>query len=334
MTDHTVNLQPGHVKSIRRGKKPKSGWVNDGILYLEDADSAKVPALVIVPPPATGDLQALINAAPSGGTVNYSGTHTGSVTVNKSLTIVGGQVNGKVTITANDVTLRQMVVLGPQFANYVGGQDAIYAANVSNVTLDRVEAGNAGDSGVRLHYVTGFTILTPNIHDTVYAGIITTSSTDGLIAGGTVQRVGMNGSSAANSDNAYGIALTRYLNTEPQAVRITVRNVTVNDVPTWHGLDTHGGLDILFENNTVARTYRGIMVTASNGQRVTVRGNNISAASYMGIAVVDTRPYVVTGNTISGPTYGIFVDTNACGTISGNTITGSGTPILDRGTRC
>jgi len=228
-----------------------------------------------------------------------------------------------------------MAVIGPQASAYASGQNAIYAEAVSNLTLDGVEAGYVGNAGVRLHYVTGFTIINPNIHDAVYAGIITTSSTDGVIAGGIIQRIGMNGSSAANSNNAYGIALSRFTTADPKAARITVRNVTVRDVPTWSGIDTHGGLDVIFEGNVVERTYRGIMVTGVGGERVTVRNNAISGASYMGIAVVDTRPYAVTGNSIGASlTYGVFVDASACGTLSGNNVVGSATLVLDQGGRC
>ena len=306
---------------------------------------APVPVVPIAPPapsdspaapaPVGGDLQALVNATVPGGTINYTGTWNGALTIGKPLTIVGGRVNGSIRIASSNVTLRMLAVIGPQSSAYVGGQDAIYAEYVSGVTLDQVEAGNVGDAGIRLHAVTGFAILTPNIHDAVYAGIITTSSTDGLIAGGTVQRIGMNGSAAANSNNAYGIALTRYGFETPKSARITVQNVTVLDVPTWHGLDTHGGVDLVFEGNWVERTYRGIMITGVGAERVTVRGNTVAQASYIGIAVVDAVPYLLAGNTItSSPNIGIFVDTAACGALDGNAISGSATPVLDTGARC
>lgn len=295
---------------------------------------APTPAPV-APTPVGGDLQAMVNSAASGATVSYSGSWNGTLTIAKPLTIVGGRVNGSIRIQASDVTLRSMVVIGPQSSVYSGGQNAIYAESVSRVTLDGVEAGNVGDSAVRLHYVTGFTILGPNIHDAVYAGIITTSSTDGLIAGGTVQRIGMNGSAAANSNNAYGIALTRFGFTTPKAARITVRGVTVRDVPTWHGLDTHGGIDLVIEGNRVERAYRGIMITGVGAERVTVRNNVVTQASYIGIAIVDARPYTVTGNTITAsPNIGIFAGVEACGAVSGNSVTGSATAILNQSGLC
>ena len=236
------------------------------------------------------------------------------------------------------MTLRLMAVLGPQSAVYAGGQNAIYAEGVGGVTLDRVEAGNVGDAAVRLHYVTGFTILTPYIHDAAYAGIITTSSTDGVVAGGTVERIGMNGSAAANSDNAYGITLTQMGATEPKAARITVSGVLVRNVPTWHGLDTHGGQGIVFENNIVQGTYRGIMLTGYGGNGNVARGNLIEQSSRpvdgRGILVSDNQGYSIAGNVILAPLpTGIHILAGSCGTISDNTITAT-SAIVDLGSQC
>jgi hypothetical protein len=282
-------------------------------------------------------LQALVNAAPPGGTITFGGTWNGALAIAKPLTLVGGRVNGSVKIMASNVTLRSIAVIGPQSTSYSANQNAIYAVSVGNLTLDRVEAGNVGDAGIRLHYVSGFTILAPFVHDAVYAGIITTSSTDGLITGGRVERIGMNGSAAANSDNAYGIALTRF-GDQPKAARITVRGMLVMNVPTWHGLDTHGGLGIIFENNTVIGTYRGIMLTGYGGDGNVARGNRIEQSSRpsdgRGVLVSDNQHYSISGNVIVGPVAtGIHVLEGSCGTISGNSIT-AGTPIADMGTQC
>ncbi|MBA2632972.1 MAG: right-handed parallel beta-helix repeat-containing protein [Chloroflexi bacterium] len=279
-----------------------------------------------------------MDAAAPGGTVSHTGTWSGALTIAKPLTIVGGRVNGSVRITSSDVTLRSIAVIGPQSSVYSAGQNAIYAQGVSRITLDQVEAGNVGDAGVRLHYVTGFTILTPYVHDAAYAGIITTSSTDGVIVGGTVERIGMNGSSAANSGNAYGITLSQFGSGEPKAARITVRNVLVRNVPTWHGLDTHGGQGIIFENNIVQGTYRGIMLTGQGGNDNVARGNRIEVSSRpsdgRGILVSDNQRYRISGNVIVGPLpTGIHILAGSCGSISGDTIT-AGTAIVNLGSAC
>jgi hypothetical protein len=50
MTDHKLDLKPGHAKSIRRGKAGQS-FTNDGILYIADGDTVSVPAIATTPPP-------------------------------------------------------------------------------------------------------------------------------------------------------------------------------------------------------------------------------------------------------------------------------------------
>ncbi len=76
----------------------------------------------------------------------------------------------------------------------------------------------------------------------------------GTISSNTVQRIGVQ---LANGDNAYGIAVSAY-GGEPRSSDVTVTGNTVEDVPTWHGLDTHGGLRIAFTNNTVRRASRPV----------------------------------------------------------------------------
>ena len=299
------------------------------------------PAAPVAAPPAPattqGDLQAVVNGAAAGATINYSGTWTGALSIAQPVTIVGATIHGSVRITASNVTLRSVRIIGPQAGVFVSEQNAIYAESVSNLTLDGVEAGNVGNAGVRLHYVTGFTILAPYVHDAVYAGIIATSSTDGVISGGTVERIGMNGSAAANSDNAYGITLTSF-GGEPKSARISVQNVVVSSVPTWHGLDTHGGLGIVFENNAVIGTYRGIVLTGPAGDGNVARGNRIEQSSRpadgRGILVSDNQHYSIDNNVIVGPLpTGIEIDRGSCGTINGNTVTAT-TPVLDEGSAC
>ena len=88
-----------------------------------------------------------------------------------------------------------------------------------------------------------------------------------------MQRIGVQ---LANGDNAYGIAVSAY-GGEPRSSDVTVTGNTVEDVPTWHGLDTHGGLRIAFTNNTVRRASRALFITTdTSGNRatdITVTGN-------------------------------------------------------------
>jgi len=75
--------------------------------------------------------------------------------------------------------------------------------------LDRVWVSGWGNAAARLNNVTCLTIRGCSISDAVYAGIITTTATDGLIEGCAIERIGVQGASA-NANNAYGISLSRW----------------------------------------------------------------------------------------------------------------------------
>lgn len=105
---------------------------------------------------ADGTIQALINAAPSGGTVTVpAGTYHESLTVNKNLTIVGASssttiiqaVTGQRTITVtagNNLRLENLTVTGGQTAQGGGG---ILLAGGSLTLVDCVVSGNSAAYG-------------------------------------------------------------------------------------------------------------------------------------------------------------------------------------------
>jgi hypothetical protein len=136
---------------------------------------------------------------------------------------------------------------------------------------------------------------------------------------------------AANSNNAYGISAS---NTEsPVSSDVSISSNTVEDVPTWEALDTHGGLRITFANNTVLRSRRGVMLTSgvgnANATDIMVTGNqflspvSVPVGSQYAVAPVDTLNATITGNTISDWGFGhdlirTYANTNLV--YSGNTV--------------
>ena len=226
------------------------------------------PTLIPVPPETCGSsLQAKVDAAPSGGTLNLAGCkYTAGATISKPLTLVGATVRPPaggtgIVVKANDVTLDGLRIIGPQGATYREGEFGItVAASASSparrLTIRNSEVASFGKAGMWLRYVADLVIEDNEVHDTVYAGIMVISGTGGRISGNTVSRIGVTGA-GANSNNAYGIALEDQ--GLPVSSDLVVANNLVTDVPTWHALDTHGGHRITFVANTVKRiTARGV----------------------------------------------------------------------------
>ena len=109
---------------------------------------------------------------------------------------------------------------------------------------------------------------------------------------------------------------------------------TVETVPTWHGLDTHGGVRISFTNNTVSGAPRALFITSDGSGRkatdITVTGNRFLSPAPATTNLVTVTTYAatrvsVTGNTASGwGSASFFHDYQGQSTglvVSGNTVT-------------
>ena len=147
-----------------------------------------------------------------------------------------------------------------------------------------------------------------DVDDIVYAGVLVLSGKRGVIEGNTVRRIGVEGSEA-NGNNAYGIALTTRPASDFPTSDFVVESNTVEDVPTWHALDTHGGRSIVFADNTVRGSMRGIFITTdAAGNRPTdiaIRGNMLlsPAPIVSNVAAVTTYnadTVAIVGNTATG----------------------------------
>lgn len=203
------------------------------------------------PPEPPINLQTAIDATPVDGTLDCGGgTYSGRFTVSKKMTLKNAIINGPSTHGTYVLT--------------VTGDDA---------TIEDVEI-DGGYIGIGLKGCSGVTVTAGcYVHDVVYAGILTLSATDCTIDGNTIDGV----SPVDDSDNwnAYGIAVSN-LSGQPKSSGIVVNGNDVSNVHTWHGLDTHGGVNCEFTNNTVWACRRAIFLTSSP-TNVLCDGNDLTA---------------------------------------------------------
>jgi Right handed beta helix region len=263
-----------------------------------------------------GSLQGRIDAAAAGSTLRLSGcTYVGGATIGKSLTIAGGTLNVRaggvgLNVTASNVTIEGMHIAGPNKTSYNSAEYGVYAlgsasAPISHLTIRDTDIGSFGSDGIYAMYVANLLVSGNTIHDIVYAGILVYSGQGGRIQGNVVERIGVHGASA-NSNNAYGIALSDQGGAPTSDFVVTAN--TVQDIPTWHALDTHGGHRISFTDNTVRRASRGIFITTSSSSRatdVTVSGNKLLVPAPVttnleAVTTYNTVAVTITGNTITG----------------------------------
>ena len=278
------------------------------------------PAPTATPTPTQvvgcGTLQNRIDGASSGSVLDLTGcTYASSATVNKSLTLRGATINvpagGKgLTITAHDVTLDGLRITGVQNAVYTSELgvhvNATAAAPIRRLVVKNTEISRLGGMGLSLNHVSNFTIRNNDIHDIGYTGIMITSGLTGTVADNTVRRIGATaGMVLPGGDNAYGIAVSDV--GLPQSADVSVDANLIEDVPRWHGLDTHGGQRISFTNNIVRRTSRAIFITGSGSGRagnVVINSNRFESPlpvtfNRIAITLASVSGVSATGNWVS-----------------------------------
>jgi hypothetical protein len=277
-------------------------------------------------PPATpsgpcGDLQRRIDMAPAGSTLDLVGcVYSTSATIDKPLTLKGATISVArssigLLVTADRVTLDGLTISGTQSSDYEDSEigisvNATAEDPVTDLTIRGCDIGDLGGSAVNLIHVVDVTISDCHVHDVAYAGLRVLSGRGGLIEGNTVQRIGMAGTGPGA--NAYGIDLEAIasgdLAKDPPTSDIVVQGNTVEDVPTWHALDTHNGLRITFSGNIVRRAMRAIFITTDSlGNRsrdITVTGNQLfapprSVSGAIAVTLYDVDGVRVTDNAIS-----------------------------------
>jgi hypothetical protein len=293
-------------------------------------------------PAACGSsVQARVDAAASGSTLDLSGcSYNGTLRIAKALHVIGFTLNSPagaaaVTVDADNVTIDTVTLRGPDATTYNGSEAGIAVRRTASNPIRGLSILDStitryGYGGMYLNHVVSPIVLRNRVADGVYAGIMVLSAQGGRIEGNRVSRIGVVGA-AANSNNAYGIALSH---TElPVSSNVSVRYNTVEDVPTWEALDTHGGSDITFANNTVIGSRRGVMLTSGVGgthaTNIMVTGNqflspvSIPDGDQYAVAPVSTVNVTISGNTISDWGAGhdlirTYVNTNLV--YSGNTV--------------
>lgn len=254
--------------------------------------------------PCQHPLQREIDSADPGAILDLTGcTYLTGAEIDKPLTLIGASVRTPagqtaLTVTANDVTIDRVTLVGVQASRFAAGEVGILARGTTAEPIERLtirdsDIATFGGYGAYLRHVTDLQVERNKVRDIVYAGMMVLSGVGGSIHDNIIQRIGLEGASA-NEDNAYGIAVSLAPG-EPPSSDLTVARNFVEDVPTWHALDTHGGIRIDFVGNTIRRSMRAIFVTT-----------DAAGTQPTDIAVEDNlllSPWPVTANVAAVTTY-------------------------------
>ena len=301
----TSRLTPG-ASGLLDPVHRRSGYTRSIVGRL----GTRTTAVRLEPTSCGSSLQARVDAAASGGTLNLIGcTYPAGATITKPLTIVGARVlvpsnQRGLIVKASGVTIDSVVLSGPQATTYRENEVGILSVgSISNLVVRNSTIKTFGNSGIWLGPSTNSRITSTTIEDVVYAGIMLISASGARVDGNAVRRIGVHGA-AANQDNAYGIGVSNLGGT--LSTDVIVDGNTVESVPTWHGLDTHAGRRITFSNNTVNGAPRALFITSDsygrNAGSVTATGNKFLSPSPATSNLVTVTTYAVAGATITGNT--------------------------------
>jgi len=247
-----------------------------------------------------------------------------------TITTTADNING-FNVTGSNVTFRGLTINGPQHTvlstsrgiSAVGADSANYLTDINIIDCN---LSTWGIYGIYMQFVDGFSISKTQIENIFYAGVMGLSVKNGIINNKTtVKNVTGN-----ISNNAYGVALSRIENdslaTHPRSMNVVVDGVIIDNVTVWEGLDTHGGENIQFINNTIKNCKAGIGIVGSD--------NGTQTPSFAPLNSSAINNTINSGKTDGTASYGIaFAGAQgisgasiqyATGSIIGNRIIGHG----------
>ncbi|MGA5690605.1 right-handed parallel beta-helix repeat-containing protein [Cytobacillus pseudoceanisediminis] len=164
-------------------------------------------------------------------------------------------------------------------------QGAGAAGYAKNIIIEDVSIYNIGFYGIFAEFADRVKISNTLIRDIGFAGVGGLSVKNMHIDSSHIK-----GISPGNKGNAYGVFYSRKgaessLKAHPRSADSSVTNSIIEDIPLWEALDTHGGENISFSNNTIRNAKVGIAFVNATGrggkelfgsQKCKAKGNKIA----------------------------------------------------------
>lgn len=182
--------------------------------------------------------------------------------------------------------------------------------NVYGPKIKDVELNGWGAIGFYAQYCNRAEITNSRLLSIGYAGVLFMSSINSIADYNYISDI-----SPGTSGNAYGVTFTRdygSLTQYPRSTGSACHNVITN-IPVWKAMDTHGGENILFNDNYIYDCETGISITTSktasvydvSPQKVIAENNTVIYSSNNGAAKCGIE---LTGGYDSGTTYSYSSD--------------------------
>lgn len=296
-----------------------------------------------------------LNAAISGATHLYfpAGTYivSAQLTITNRQRILVGDGIGKTILSYSSTNtaciettstslfmVKDMTIQGPHSGStYLANSEGVrirgdsYASGASNITFENVEIKNFGENGVYMRFAQNIRFKNCKVTRIGRAGFLILSSDKGWIEDCYIGNITPGNGGSAPYLNAYGVIITRTtsnvnIDTDPTSTSWWVQNNYVTDIPSWEGLDTHGGVDIHFINNKIYNCATALNITHAdstgsgtsdvNAEKISLIGNTCKYDPSATINVKQAITLTPKGGSATVP---------SCYIVQGNYIEGHGT---------
>ncbi len=247
---------------------------------------------------------------------------------NAILKRTGTTTQRAIKILGSNIEITGLSIVGSQETNvttFYTNNTAIYNSNdgndYSNIYIHEVEIYGFGDGGIGIFRPKDCLVENCYIHDVGRYGVFYYGGYNSHIKNNTIKNITVGSGGNAPFINAYGLSFTCDTNQAgfPRPEKCSATGNHIENIPNWEALDTHGGKDILFENNTVVDCMIGVFVGPASGTNnqpcdgVSVINNTFTTNTTLRRAAVIIAPTYDVGNIFG---YGFIV--------SGNKIKGYG----------
>lgn len=229
-------------------------------------------------------------------------------------------------------------IVGPGNTSLATGSIAIYCSGTNNhpsaptfvsapvVMYNKIR--EFGEYGVRLLYTNKGRIDKNDFDGIGYAAIGGSSCNDLFTCYNTINDV----SPGSGGGDAYGIFFSRENGTsetsDPRSYRCKatgniIKAVVANSGNNGHALDTHGGVECEFINNSIDSSEGGIFITSSSisGSEALGPKRCVVASNTMNLTAYYNNYAILVRGAINGATVAEYADSNI---VTGNTIIGGG----------
>lgn len=176
-------------------------------------------------------------------------------------------------LRASQVTVEGLNIEGPTSgSSFVANEQGVFIFGLVGAKLEDCHVRNCriynwGNDGVYMAHCRESSVRFCNIERIGKHGVVSVSGISIDVSHNIIRNITPGNGGSAPRLNAYGIAFSRNEDTlanSPQSVACTAAYNLIDSVPTWVGLDTHGGVQTSFIGNIVRNVCFGAYIGVSD----------------------------------------------------------------------